>query len=171
MAALDKLQYSLGEGPCVDSLRAASVVSAPTIRLDRRWPRYVPAAVETGLQSQLAVKLYLDNEGTVGGLNLYSTSDETIHPEAEPLADLFAAHAAIALGHARERENLNEALHSRRVIGAAIGIIMERYSISDDAAFGFLVRASQDGNVKLRDVAQELLDQGNGKDSRGSLTS
>ena len=74
---LDDLQYSLGEGPCVETLRAADIVVAPHIRHDQRWPRFVPAAVEMGLRSQLAVRLYLDGEGTLGGINLYSTiSDE-----------------------------------------------------------------------------------------------
>ena len=42
---LDKLQYSLDEGPCVDTLREATIVAAPAIKDDQRWPRYVPAAI------------------------------------------------------------------------------------------------------------------------------
>src|SRR3954451_17196629 len=160
---LDKLQYDLGEGPCVETLRDADVVVAPHLRHDQRWPRYVPQAVRAGLRSQLAVKLYLDDEGTLGGLNLYSTTSDDIDPEAEPLADLFAAHAAIALGHASERENLNQALHSRKVIGQAIGMIMERYQLDEDRAFAFLIRASSHGNIKLRDVAQAMVDDRNAK--------
>lgn len=53
------------------------------------------------LRSQLAVKLYVDAEGTLGGLNFYSTSSDTIDPDAEAIADLFATHAAIALDNAR----------------------------------------------------------------------
>jgi GAF domain-containing protein len=159
---LDRLQYSLGEGPCVETLRDADVVVAPHIAQDQRWPRFAPEAVQRGLKSQLAVKLYLDKEGTLGGLNLYSTSSEDIDPEAEDIAELFAAHAAIALGHARDRENLNVALHSRKVIGQAIGLIMERYHLSEDRAFAFLVRASSQSNVKLRDIAQEIVEEVNG---------
>jgi GAF domain-containing protein len=158
---LDKVQYGLGEGPCVDSLRDADVVVAPRIANDQRWPAYVPQAVAAGLKSQRAVKLYLDNSGTVGGLNLYSTESEDIDPDAESLADLFAAHAAIALGHAQERENLNQALNTRKLIGQALGILMERYQLTEDRAFSFLVRASSHGNIKLRDVASELVDQAN----------
>lgn len=156
---LDDLQYSLGEGPCYETLRGADVVVAPHIRHDQRWPRYVPEAVPTGLRSQLAVRLFLDHEGTVGGLNFYSTVSDDIAPDAESVADLFAAHAAIALGAARDRDQLNEALVTRKVIGQAIGILMERYRIDEDRAFGFLVRASSTSNTKVRDVAQELVDQ------------
>jgi GAF domain-containing protein len=158
---LDNLQYGLGEGPCVDTLRDAEVVAAPRIAQDERWPNYVPQAVQAGLKSQLAVKLYLDSTGTIGGLNLYSTGSEEIDPDAESLADLFAAHAAIALGHAEQREQLNQALHTRKVIGQALGIVMERYQLHEDRAFNFLVRASSHGNVKLRDVAAELVDEAN----------
>ncbi len=159
---LDEVQYSLGEGPCIDSLRGADSVVAPALAQDRRWPRYVPAAVEEGVRSQLAIKLYLDEEGTLGGLNFYSTTSEEVDPLAEPIADLFATHAALALGNAREKETLNEALQTRQVIGQATGIVMERYKISAERAFDFLVRASSVGNLKLRDVAQELVDQRNG---------
>jgi GAF domain-containing protein len=158
---LDDLQYGLSEGPCVDTLREAHVVVAPHIQHDQRWPRYVPAAVERGLRSQLAVRLYLDDQGTLGGLNLYSTTSDDVDPEAEGTAELFAAHAAIALGNARERENLNQALHSRKVIGQAVGILMERYEMNEDRAFAFLVRASSHANIKLREVAQELVNRAN----------
>jgi GAF domain-containing protein len=158
---LDKIQYELGEGPCVESLRAAPVVAAPHLRHDQRWPSYVPRAVRAGLQSQLAIRLYLDDTGVLGGLNLYSTRSPDIDPEARSSADLFAAHAAIALGSASDRHHLNEALQTRKVVGQAIGIVMERYKLSEDRAFDFLVRASSQGNVRLRDVAQKLVDQGN----------
>jgi len=159
---LDDLQYSLGEGPCVDALSEQRVVVAPRIRHDQRWPNYVPQAVRsTGLQSQLAVQLFLDNEGTLGGLNLYSTTHEDLHPEATGIAELFAAQAAIALGRVLKITTLNEALQSRKVIGQAVGILMERYDMNEERAFAFLVRASSNGNIKLRDVAQELVDNGN----------
>jgi GAF domain-containing protein len=156
---LDSVQYDLGEGPCVDTLRETEVVVAPHIAQDSRWPRYAPVAVEHGVQAQLALRLYLDQEGTLGGINLYSTTTSEVDPQAQPIAELFATHAALALGNAREKETLNEALMTRQVIGQAIGILMERYSISSDRAFQFLVRASSVGNLKLREVAQELVNQ------------
>jgi len=156
---LDAVQYGLDEGPCVDSLHKAKIVVAPTIRHDQRWPRYVPKAVEHGVRAQLAVKLYLDDEGTLGGINFYSTTAEDIDTDAEHIAELFAAHAAVALGYARDVDNLNQALRSRQLIGQAIGILMERYDLNEERAFAFLVRASSHGNTKLRAIAQELVDQ------------
>ena len=158
---LDDVQYELHEGPCFAALREADLVVASHLRHDQRWPRYVPRAAEAGVRSQLAVKLYLDDEGTLGGINFYSTSTDEVDEDSKTLAQLFAAHAAIALGHAHELEQLNEALHSRKVIGQALGILMERYQLDEDRAFAFLVRASSHGNVKLRQIAQELVNQAN----------
>jgi GAF domain-containing protein len=156
---LDKLQYSFDEGPCVDSLRDATVVAAPRIKDDPRWPRYAPAAVQLGLKAQLAVKLYLDEQGTVGGLNMYSTASEEIDPQAPGIADLFATHAAVALGKAREVDHLHQALRTREVIGQAVGLLMAQYKLDTDAAFAFLVRTSSHSNIKVRDIAEQMIEK------------
>lgn len=153
---LDELQYGLSEGPCVDAIHAEPVVTVPNLRHDQRWPHYVPEAVKHGLRSQLAVQLFAEEE-RLGGLNLYSTESDEIDDDAPHAAQLFATHAAIALGRAKQEENLNQALSSRKTIGQAIGILMERYGIDEDRAFQFLVRASSTGNIKLRDIAEELV--------------
>jgi GAF domain-containing protein len=154
----DSLQYELGEGPCVSTLRGEPVVVVEHARHEQRWPSYIPRAVQAGLQAQLALRLYVDDE-TLGGLNLYSTGSDTIAPDAVSLAELFAAHAAIALGRARDLDHLNTALSTRKLIGQAIGLLMERYKVDSEAAFQFLVRASSTSNIKLRDIAAEMVEQ------------
>jgi hypothetical protein len=160
----DKLQYSLGEGPCLDALGAAHVVSVPRLRHEQRWPRYVPQVVRLGLRSQLAVKIGLDGNGTLGGINLYSTTDDEIDPQAESIAELFAVHAAATMGSVIKIHQLNAAMQTRKVIGEAIGILMERYGIREDNAFQFLVRASQSDNIKVRDIAQRIVEETNQRD-------
>ncbi len=157
---LDAMQYELQEGPCSAVLQDTETVTVSSLQDELRWPRYVPRAREAGVRSQMAVKLYLDHE-TLGGINFYSTTSDQVSDDAQALARLFATHAAIALGHAQEREELNEGLQSRRVIGQAIGILMERYEMNEDRAFAFLVRASSHTNIKLRAVAEELVAQTN----------
>jgi hypothetical protein len=165
----DKLQYSLGEGPCLDALGAAHVVSVPRLRHEQRWPHYVPRVLGLGLRSQLAVKISLDDTGTLGGINLYSTTSDDIDPEAESIAELFAVHAAIAMGSVIKIGQLSTAMQTRKVIGQAIGIVMERYGIPEDNAFHFLVRASQKDNIKLRDIAAGIVDESNRRYDARSL--
>lgn len=162
VAGLDALQYALHEGPCVCALQGDDEMCVSSLAHEQRWPRYVPRALEAGIRSQLAVKLYLDR-GTLGSINFYSTVHEHVSDDAQALAQLFATHAAIALGHAQERETLTQGLQSGRSIGQAIGILMERYAMGEDRAFAFLVRASSHRNIKLRLVARELVDEAKAK--------
>jgi len=153
---LDAIQYGLREGPGYDAIRGPTVTVVDHAAHDQRWPHYMPEAAKRGLRSQLGVGLYAD-EQSLGGLNLYSTSSDTVADEAVLIAELFASHAAMALGRAREVSQLNEALQTRKLIGQAIGILMERYQLDDERAFQFLIRASQQGNIKLRAVAEDLV--------------
>jgi GAF domain-containing protein len=153
---LDKLQYGLREGPCSSVLQGTEIVSVSSLERETRWPSYVSEARESGVRSQLAVRLYV-NDGAVGGINFYSTIADEVSHDSQMFARLFATHAAIALGHAQERASLTEGLRSRKTIGQAIGILMQRHQITEDPAFAFLVRASSHRNIKLRAVAHELV--------------
>ena len=134
--ALDDLQYSLDEGPCVDSLeRGSTIVAAPTSATTSAGPAMCPEAVEHGLKAQLAVRLSLGERRTVGGLNMYSTGSEDIDPQAPGMADLFATHAALALGKAQEIDDLHQALKTREVIGQAVGVLVA-LGLDPDGAFG-----------------------------------
>jgi hypothetical protein len=159
---LDEIQYRLREGPCSAALQGDDAVSVSSLRDEQRWPEYVPQAQAVGVRSQMALKLDLD-QGTVGGINFYSTISDDVSPDAQALAGMFATHAAIELRHAHERDTLKEGLLTRKVIGQAIGILMERYEMNEDRAFAFLVRASSHANIKLRAIAQELVDERNAK--------
>jgi GAF domain-containing protein len=157
---LDDLQYRLDEGPCVYAIRERPVTVIEHAANERRWPRYMAAAVDMGLRAQMGLRLYVDHH-TLGGLNLYSTEAEEFDPGTEHVAELFATHAALALGKVRETETLNAALATRSDIGKAIGILMARYSLTDERAFEYLIRVSSHSNVKLRAVAAEVVAQQN----------
>jgi AmiR/NasT family two-component response regulator len=80
------------------------------------------------------------------------------------LAEVFARHAGAVLANAAAytdaeatNANLHEALASRQAIGQAMGIIMVSERCSSEDAFGILRRASQHANVKLRDIAAEVV--------------
>lgn len=153
--------------PCMDTLDGSDVVTAPGLRAEQRWAQAeqrwaqcVPPALALGVRSQLALRLH-HGDDTIGSLNPYSTVCGEVSHDALAPAGLFAAHCAVALGYAEERAHLTEALQSRRIIGQAIGILMERYEMNEDRAFAFLVRASSHSSIKLRAVAQELVDERN----------
>ena len=71
---IEDLQYTLGEGPCVDAYRLDTVVTEPDLAdpVTRRWPVFSPAAVQAGARAVFGFPLRV---GTVrlGALNLYGT--------------------------------------------------------------------------------------------------
>lgn len=70
---MDRLQYQLQQGPCVDAVLdpdKAEVVVAD-MACDQRWPEYARAAADFGFRSQMGIRVF-DESGSVGGLNLYS---------------------------------------------------------------------------------------------------
>jgi hypothetical protein len=138
------------------------VVRSDDIPHEKRWPKYSPRAADMGVGAQLAMHLY-DHHQSYGGLNLYFDQVGSISADAADIADLFAAHAAMVMGHVREVETLTNALATRSTIGAAIGIVMARYDLDQDTAFEFLIRLSQTHNVKLRLVAEQLVLDANTK--------
>jgi AmiR/NasT family two-component response regulator len=42
-------------------------------------------------------------------------------------------------------------------------MLMNQYTLSEDAAFGLLVRMSSHSNVKLRDIAARMVEEANEK--------
>ena len=71
---------------------------------------------------------------------------------------------AVATAHA---EHLQRALISNREIGMAMGILMERHRLTQEQAFERLRHLSQRSNVKLHDVAEQIIYTGDTQPHRG----
>ncbi len=152
----DELQYELGEGPCMDAVWADDTYLAPNLADESRWPRWAPAAHELGVASILSVRLATP-EMTVGGLNLYSSRVGAYSEDDVDVAHVYASYAASALAVSHEISTLQSAMQTRHRIGVAQGIVMQRYEVGLDMAFQVLRRVSQDHNVKLRHLADEVI--------------
>jgi hypothetical protein len=61
---------------------------------------------------------------------------------------------------AATEEQCYNALETRDLIGQAKGKVMQRYDVGADDAFAMLVRLSQNGNQKLRDIARRIAEAG-----------
>ena len=152
---LDELQYLLGEGPSVDAIRQRRNLVAPDLASDPRWPRYGPEAVAGGTRAMLSFCLFTEQQ-MHGVLNLYADRAHALGGATERLGQVFASHAAIALAAARDRDQLRQAIHGRQVIGEALGVLKEREGLTSEQAFEVLRKASQDLNIKLRELAAHV---------------
>jgi AmiR/NasT family two-component response regulator len=67
----------------------------------------------------------------------------------------------------RQVETLGVAVQHRTTIGMALGIIMERLALDQDAAFEYLFTCSQAQNQKVYDLALGLVETRELPDSQG----
>lgn len=154
---VDKLQYDLDEGPCRDSSWRGRTMVSQDLSIDERWPRWGPKVVDLGVSSALAVELLSSEGRRLGSVNLYWNQARMFGPDDVAFASVFARHAALALAVSMEVAGLHTALDGRKRIGQAQGILMERYHLDEDQAFEVLRRYSQDHNIKLRALSEQLV--------------
>ncbi|MFI9011046.1 GAF and ANTAR domain-containing protein [Actinosynnema sp. NPDC053489] len=155
--ACDAAQHDTGEGPWLDAIAHDSPVVVHDLRVESRWPRFAAAA--PGARSVLSCHLS-GEPGVHSALTLYAAAPSAFDDDAVTIASLYAKHAAIALRTASRLEDLNSAVHSREVIGQAVGILMQRHRVTADEAFGLLSKASQRLNVKVRRLAGIMVETG-----------
>lgn len=160
VADVYNLQLDSDSGPLVSALRDRATVLIPDTSTDDRWPVWAAKVAELGVRSSLDVPLATGDHGrtNVGVLGLYSPDPDAFDQDDEAIAHILARHASVAVASARHEETMAQAVDARKLVGQAMGILMERFDLDDDRAFAILKRYSQDTNTKLRDVAQQLID-------------
>ncbi|GAC67110.1 GAF and ANTAR domain-containing protein [Gordonia soli] len=155
--AVDQIQHTLGEGPCVAAAWRQRSVRIDDLADESRWPRFALAIIEqTPVRAAMAIQLFTNGE-ELGALNLYSETPNSFSDDLEDLAHQLSTHAAIALSGSRRGQQFRSALASRDTIGQAKGIIMERFGIDAVAAFQLLRRLSQESNTALAVIAEQLV--------------
>jgi GAF domain-containing protein len=156
-------QYELTEGPTVTVSPATVLVHADDVARDPRWPRYARVAAELGVRAQTG--MFVSLARGAGVLNVYSRFQHALDEPDAALIRIFAEQAATAIDCASRVETLTSALDGRQDVSQAIGITMERFGLNETRAFEYLVRVSQTSQVKLRVIAQELVEQANTRDA------
>lgn len=162
-AVLDSIQLELKEGPCLDAAVSDAAVVCPDLSAEPRWPSFAAAAVTAGVSAMMSYHLYSHpaKRGAPAGrgaLNLFSHNPVDYTVEEQAIAAMLATHAATALLAADRQTQFESALASRDVIGQAKGMLMERFKIDAVRAFALMTQLSQDNNVKLRTIAQQIVE-------------
>lgn len=172
---LDQAQYDDNDGPCLEAYRQRTVIEvADTATVNQRWPRFAAAAVSAQVGSTLSLPLAAADE-TFGAVNLYARSRLGFGETAIEAASVIATQASIVLANASAywdardlATGLGEAMKSRAVIEQAKGKLMASGRYNADQAFDVLVQASQRSNIRLRDMADRIV---NGPDPAAAPTS
>jgi GAF domain-containing protein len=154
---LYQVQADTGEGPLLVALAGRVSVEIDDVTTETRWPGWQHKAAELGIRSVLHVPM-VTHDRTIGVVSLFHTEPHAFGVDDDAVAHLLAQHAAVAVAAARQDETLAQAIDARRLVGQAMGILMERFDVDGDRAFAILRRYSQSTNTRLREVAQQLID-------------
>jgi hypothetical protein len=173
--ALDKAQYSLGDGPCLEAARTETPVRTDTGHARERWPEFADAAAGAGIETMLSCPLFVRADDAAGGeaarrhalsgaLNVWSRERGVFDPLHTALIALFTtAMSGVILTAARwshaqaQARQLLTALETRDAIATAKGIVMARRGLTAEEAFDWLTEVSQRTNRKVREIATIVL--------------
>ncbi|MET1035112.1 MAG: GAF and ANTAR domain-containing protein [Arthrobacter sp.] len=160
---LDELQYDHGDGPCLSAARTGTLVYVPDTVREARWRPYLDAIAPRGVGSILGVPLDLGDQAS-GALNFYATAPRAFGEETLADALGYARQAAASLllalriGRLAEtRDHLKTAMASRTGIDLATGILMAQNRCGQQEAFEMLRAASSHRNIKIRDLAEQIV--------------
>lgn len=159
---MDQHQYATGEGPCLAAASEGRTFLSPSLVEEKRWPAFVPRAVEQGIASILSTPL-LVSVRPVGAINMYSCTSEVFGQPERDVATYFAKRAADILRQARELDEdqgmrISAALTSRDLITMAQGVHMTRLGVTAEAAAAELYRAARGKGITVRAEAITVLE-------------
>jgi len=158
---IDALERELGEGPCVDAIDEEAGQIDSDITRHSSWPRLAERVIaETPVRGMAGYRIVIEGK-KVGALNLFSDTPGAFETEGADQGAVLSAFASVALMSMANRDradSLRRGLESNREVGKAIGLLMAAHHIGSDEAFEVLRKASNDMNMKLTEVAREVIE-------------
>jgi GAF domain-containing protein len=167
---IDALERELGEGPCVDAIDEEAGQIDPDITRHSSWPGLAERVLaETPVRGMAGYRIVIEGK-KVGALNLFSDTAGAFEKGGDEGAVLsaFASVALMSVANRDRADSLRRGLESNREVGKAIGLLMAAHRIGSDEAFEVLRKASNDMNMKLTEVAREVIENAERRPPDGS---
>jgi GAF domain-containing protein len=163
LVALLERERELREGPSHEAARTGGPVVLTDLLDEERWPGYTATAVRFGLRSIAALPIRIDDAVLV--LGLYGVLPAAFDSRVPgPLVATLTEQVTVALSNVRDYDGvltgqaqMQEALAGRALIDQAKGILMQAGGCTAEEAFQELRRISQRHQVKVVDLARQLV--------------
>ena len=162
---IEDLQFSLGEGPCVDAFRQDRPVLEPDLAdpVVARWLAFAPPALEAGVRAVFGFPLQV-GAVRLGALNLYCDQPRELtedqHADALVMADVAAQALLIMQSHAPPgvlAAELEAGSNFQYVVHQASGMVAAQLEVSVAQAL-IRLRGHAFGHGRpLKDVAQDVI--------------
>jgi hypothetical protein len=162
-ALIEELQYTLGEGPCIDAHRTGTVIAEPNLAAPAtpRWPAFTSEALGAGARAVFGFPIRI-GAARIGALNVFrdgsgSLSDEQ-HADALVMADVIARTILDSQAHAESGAiavELNADIHS--VVHQAAGMVSVQLDISVGDALARLRAYAFGADRSITEVARDVV--------------
>lgn len=164
---IEELQFTLGEGPCIDACRDGRPVLEPELASPAtiRWIAFAPPAIAAGVRAVFGFPIRVGAAG-LGALNLYRdrsgplTADQ--HADALVLADIAAEIILLMQADASPGELATElavGASFHYVVHQASGMVSAQLDVSVDHALVRLRAHAFRTGTPLIDVARSVVNR------------
>jgi hypothetical protein len=158
---IEDLQFTLGEGPCVDAVRSGSPVLLDDVRAitdaTRRWPAFAKEAESSGIRAVFAFPVQV-GAIALGILDLYRSRPGTL--DAEELAAVLRTVdriAAVLLDvSAAGGDGLTEPMY-RMSVHQATGMVMAQTGTNIASALARLRATAFSEGIPINDLAADVV--------------
>jgi len=170
--AYDELQFTIGEGPCLDSVATRAPVLEPDLAKPNsvRWPLYRPALLDHKIRGVFAIPVVLAGE-FVGALDLFR-----VRPGELPVDQLAGAVVAAELAGAPLLDVMHSDLQAavndpasdawadlnalgRAEVSQATGMLVAQLEVDPAEALVRLRAHAYATNRSATEVARDILDR------------
>ena len=167
-AKIEDLQLTLGEGPCIDSVRGGSPVLISDLGAlgdfsGERWPAFLEGVGAAGVRAVFAFPLRI-GAISVGAMDLYRDVPGDLAADELPAALMAADAAAHALLHlddppdaATTGADFGTVYHPQ--VHQATGMVQVQLGVSTNEAFVRLRARAFATNRSLVDLARDVVDR------------
>ena len=160
---VEELQFTVGEGPCLEAHRSGGPVLMPDLAVAarNRWPGYAPAAQDLGVRAVFAFPLQV-GAARLGALDVYQDKAGPLPVKAVTLALTFADVALQTLLDAQREADeaapmAEEAMGGRLELYQAQGMVMVQLGVSLSEAMTRLRAYSYAHSRRVSDVAADIV--------------
>ncbi|HWC38099.1 MAG TPA: GAF and ANTAR domain-containing protein [Acidimicrobiales bacterium] len=160
---MEQLQFSLGEGPCLDAYNKQRPVLVAALRAERSWPAFTPAAIDAGLGAIFAFPLQAF-EARVGAFDFYREEPGSLgEDDVETALTLAEAGTRLVLDVVAERPPgwlpapLERMMDSRRRVHQATGMVAVQLEVDVDEALACLRAHAWSQGRPLGEVAADVV--------------
>jgi GAF domain-containing protein len=160
---IEELQFTFGEGPCVDAFATSRPVLVPDVAADamRRWPIYAPAIHDAGVRAVFAFPLQI-GAIRLGALDAFRARAGSLSRSELAHAFTFADRVVTLLLDGQERatadaDGLDDAIDNRTSLYQAQGMVMVQLGVTLGEALTRIRAHAYAQNRPLGDVAKDIV--------------